>query len=277
MNTGAMGKTAKADDGWLLDASDLSLDFAGRTVLDHVSLRIDPKEIITVIGPNGAGKSSLLRVLIGTQKASAGRVRRKPGLRLGYMPQRLEIRRTLPLTVRRFLQLAPDVDPQAINEALEETGVADLASTQMATLSGGETQRVLLARAILRRPDLLLLDEPTRGVDHLGEARLYALIIELRRRLGCAILMVSHDLHLVMGATDRVVCLNRHVCCTGSPGEVSVHPSYLNLFGSETRILAPYAHDHDHTHDHTRDHTHGHDPRQEPVQDPGKNPAGIVP
>lgn len=221
----------------------------GQVILQGVSLRLNPGEIVTVIGPNGAGKTTLVRVVLGLQSLSDGQVRRSAATRIGYMPQKLVVDRSMPLSVERFLRLT-GADHRAAHAALERVGVADVLRRPVAQVSGGELQRVLLARAILRRPDLLVLDEPAQGVDISGQAELYTLIKALRDELGCAVLMVSHDLHLVMAQTDTVLCLNQHVCCHGHPEQVSNDPAYLNLFGhKEAEALAVYHHHHDHHHD----------------------------
>lgn len=219
--------------------------YGDRKILDAVDLTLLPEQILTLIGPNGAGKTTLVRIVLGLLAPDGGAVARAPGLRVGYMPQRLAIDPTLPLRVKRFLQLAePDAHRCAL--ALAETGIPHLLDHPVQSLSGGETQRMLLARALLRQPNLLVLDEPVQGVDVAGQEALYQLIHQLRARLGCGILMVSHDLHLVMAATDQVVCLNRHVCCQGSPQQVSINPAFVELFGARTAL---YAHNHDHVHD----------------------------
>jgi zinc transport system ATP-binding protein len=225
---------------------EVSLAFGRRLVLDRVSLEVRAGEIVTLVGPNGAGKTSLLRILLGLQRPGAGRVWRAAGLRIGYLPQRLAIDGTLPLTVRRLLALARPAVAAAIDAALAEVGARALAAQAVQALSGGELQRVLLARALLREPDLLVLDEPVQGVDVAGQGELYALIRRVRDRRGCGVLLVSHDLHLVMAASDEVVCLNHHVCCSGHPEAVSRHPAYRALFGD---AIAVYAHHHDHVHE----------------------------
>jgi zinc transport system ATP-binding protein len=218
-------------------------------ILDTIDISVASGEIVTVIGPNGAGKTTLLRVLLGLLKPSDGTVERRPGLRVGYLPQRMQIDPVLPLSVGRLMTLTQRSDAGAIGAALAETGVSHLWNAQVSTLSGGELQRVLLARALLRDPDLLALDEPVRGVDFAGEAALYELISGIRDRRGCGVLMISHDLHVVMAATDRIVCLNRHVCCAGTPEAVSRHPEYARLFGPRAAsALAVYTHHHDHGH-----------------------------
>ena len=233
----------------------VSKHFDGHPVLDRVDLDIPAGRILTLIGPSGCGKTTLVRIALGLLRPDAGTVLRPPGLRIGYMPQKLAIDPTLPLSVGRFLQLA-ERDHAKCQAALVETGIPELWGRPVSALSGGETQRMLLARALLRRPDLLVLDEPVQGVDVAGQGALYALIGELRQRLGCAILMVSHDLHLVMAATDEVICLNGHICCQGTPRQVSLDPAFAALFGHRQAL---YAHHHDHSHDHSHD-DHHHDP-----------------
>jgi zinc transport system ATP-binding protein len=232
----------------LLRISDITLRLGGRTILDGVGFNLGPGEILTVIGPNGAGKTTLLRVVLGLLRPTGGLVWKRPGLRIGYMPQRLQVDSIFPLTVRRFLSLAAARGTEGLEAALEEAGATALADAPLSGLSGGELQRVLLARALLRRPDLLVLDEPAQGLDVHGQAELFHLMAEIREKLGCAILLVSHDLHLVMAATDRVVCLNQHICCTGTPATVSRDPAFLKLFGPLAGNLAIYTHDPEHRH-----------------------------
>jgi zinc transport system ATP-binding protein len=238
----------------LIDARGIVVEAGGHRILGGVDLAVRPGEIVTVVGPNGSGKTTLLRVLVGALRPAAGTVHRRPDLRIGYVPQRLSIDRTLPMTVGRFLALAGGPRGAAV-QALAESGIEGLESRQMAALSGGQFQRVLLAHALLRRPGLLVLDEPTQGLDQAGSAAFYALVAELRRRRGIAVLMVSHDLHVVMRATDRVICLNGHVCCEGTPAAVTADPAWLALFGPAAgQVLALYAHSHDHSHDADCDH-----------------------
>ncbi|MFN3461581.1 MAG: zinc ABC transporter ATP-binding protein ZnuC [Oceanibaculum sp.] len=233
----------------LIEARNLTVRRGEVPVLDHVDLALQAGEIVCVIGPNGSGKTTLLRALLGLVAAQDGTVARRAGLRIGYMPQRLVIDPTLPITLERFLGLSRDVNAAARRQAMQETGIAHLADRPMQGLSGGETQRALLARALLNRPDLLMLDEPAQGVDVNGQVELYELIGRIRRERGCAVLMVSHDLHLVRAATDRVICLNGHICCTGHPEDVSRDPAYLSLFGPRAaQALAVYQHHHDHHH-----------------------------
>lgn len=234
----------------LVEVENIEVRFGATVALTGVDLTLRRGEIVTLIGPNGAGKTTLVRAVLGLLTPSAGRIRRAPGLTIGYLPQRLAIDRVLPITVRRFLTLArrsAKADPVA---ALAEVETEALAERSLHALSGGEFQRVLLARALLRDPDLLVLDEPVQGVDFGGQIALYELIGRIRRRHDLGVLMISHDLHIVMGATDRVICLNRHVCCSGAPEAVSRNPEYAALFGPDAaRRLAVYSHAHDHAHD----------------------------
>ncbi len=235
----------------LLELKGIEARHSAGAVLHNVSLSIEPGEIVTIVGPNGSGKSTLLRIMIGALQPTKGSVTRAPDLRIGYVPQTLHIDPTLPMTVRRFLDLPNRVGAIDAAAALEKAGVAGLGQQQMATLSGGQFQRVLLARAILSRPNLLLLDEATQGLDQPGSASFYRQIDAVRHELGCAVVMVSHELHVVMSASDRVICLNGHICCEGTPDVVTAAPAYRELFGTGTKgALALYRHDHDHDHDH---------------------------
>ena len=243
----------------LLEARDISVSLGGEEVLSHVSLAVQPGEIVTVLGPNGSGKSTLLRALLGIVTLSGGSVARAAGLTLGYVPQRLAVEASLPMTVRRFLSLPHRAGDVQASAALALVGVEGVGGMQMTGLSGGQFQRVLLARALMSRPRLLVLDEPTQGLDQPGEAGFYRLIEEVRRETGAAVLMVSHDLHVVMAASDRVICLNHHICCEGAPRVVSNAPEYRALFGLGTQgALALYQHHHDHDHGVELDHPHSH-------------------
>lgn len=229
----------------LLSARNLTLRRGGEALLDDVGIDVGEREIVTVVGPNGGGKTTLVHVLLGLVRPDSGEVRRRKGLRLGYMPQRVAIDGTLPLTVRRFLALGPRVPPARLREAAGEAGASALLDAPVQRVSGGEMQRVLLARALLGDPDVLVLDEPAQSLDAQGQDEFYGLLAGLRERKGCAIVVVSHDLHLVMAAADRVVCLNRHVHCTGTPEEVGRHPGYLSLFPEHpTGALGGYVHRH---------------------------------
>lgn len=240
----------------LIEIDNLSIRYGANTVLHHVRLKVEPGEIVTIVGPNGSGKTSLLKAIIGATAPATGQVRLRPGLRIGYVPQRLHIDATLPITVERFMSLTGRVSRSDCAAALEAAGVPDLLKRQMSQLSGGQFQRVLLARALINRPEVLLLDEATQGLDQPGSAAFYRQIEAVRRDTGCAVLMISHELHVVMSASDRVICLNGHVCCEGTPDVVASAPEYRALFGTGTGgALALYRHDHDHDHDHS----HGHE------------------
>ncbi len=241
-----------SSDNVLIQAQGVSVRFYDRQVLDGVDLVIRQGEIVTLLGLNGAGKSTLVKTLLGLIKPNEGTVLRKNGLSVGYSPQYVHRDSNFPLTVFRFLALAvaKGVSTQRLQEVLAEVGAPDVGSTQLAEVSGGELQRILLARALIRQPELLVLDEPLAGVDVMGQSDLYRLIGDIRDRYQCGILLVSHDLHVVMAATDRVVCLNQHICCTGHPHSVAKDPEFVSLFGqSAAEVLAIYAHDHDHRHD----------------------------
>lgn len=227
----------------LMTLAGVNQRFDGQHILQNISLRLNQGEITTLIGPNGAGKSTLVRIILGLLTPDSGSVCPADNLRIGYMPQKLHIDPTLPISTCRFLQLA-NTSHQACHQALESVGIGHLAATPIQKLSGGEMQRALLARAILRKPNLLVLDEPVQGVDVNGQNALYKMIGELSKELNCAVLMVSHDLHIVMSATDQVVCLNHHICCYGRPEQVTQDPAYLDIFGQ----TAIYAHHHDHHH-----------------------------
>ena len=234
----------------LISAEGISVQYGARRVLQHMNFSIDVGEVVTIVGPNGAGKSVFLRVLIGAEQPSEGRVNRTHGLAIGYVPQRLSIGQTMPMSVARFLALSSSQNASQNQAMLARVGIPDRAKEQMASLSGGEFQRVLLAHALLGEPQVLILDEPTQGLDQPAVAAFYRLIEEVRDERGCAILMVSHDLNVVMRRSDRVICLNGHICCEGTPSDVSLAPEYQALFGVDNEgALALYHHEHDHTHD----------------------------
>ena len=235
----------------LLQARDISFTQGGRLILDRISFELARAQITTIIGPNGAGKSTLINIVTGLIADFDGELEKRPGLRIGYLPQKVNVNSLMPLSVERLLRLTHDPDDRQVDEALSRTGVSRLRGRQVRSLSEGELKRVLLARTALGRPDLIVLDEPTSGVDVTGEIHMYELIGEMRERLGCAVLLVSHDLHLVMSKTDQVLCLNQHLCCSGLPESVSQHPEYQALFGSQAaESIAVYSHDHDHDHVH---------------------------
>ena len=237
------------EPGVLVELSHAGRRENGQWLVRDVSLSIERGEIVTLIGPNGSGKSTTVKLALGIHRATSGSVLRARGLKVGYVPQSLAIDPSLPMTVWRLIRTSGEKNEDAIKEALAAAGIAHLGHADVHSLSGGEFQRALIARAIARAPDLLVLDEPVQGVDFSGEIALYELIASLRDRIGCAILLVSHDLHVVMAKTDRVLCLNGHVCCEGEPQSVSVSPEYRALFGPRgAETLAIYEHHHDHDH-----------------------------
>lgn len=269
--------TKTSDQNTLISMKNVGVYRGTKWLVSGVDLSISRGEIVTLIGPNGSGKSTTAKVTTGVLKPTQGDVIRRPNLKIGYVPQKLTIDWTLPLTVQRLMTLTGKFEKIAIKEALEAVGAAHLSQSSVQTLSGGEFQRVLLARAMIRKPDLLVLDEPVQGVDFAGEVALYDLITQIRNETGCGILMISHDLHVVMAETDTVICLNGHVCCTGAPEQVASSPEYLALFGARaSETLAIYQHNHDHDHlpdgrvqhadgcvthgNEPHDHTHNHAP-----------------
>jgi len=245
-----MWRMSETQNELLASLKHISLNLQGKSILHDVSLELQAGKILTVIGPNGAGKSTLIRILLGLQKADSGEVWRKTTLRIGYVPQKISINELMPLTVERFVALAKHQNKDDIAKSLAEIGIAHLNKQAIQSLSGGEFQRVLLARALLQKPQLLILDEPAQGVDVIGQAEFYEKISALKDQHGFGVLMISHDLHLVMQKTDQVLCLNQHICCSGQPEDVSNHPEYLRLFGDlPSEGLAVYKHQHDHCHD----------------------------
>ncbi|EAU42056.1 probable high-affinity zinc uptake system atp-binding abc transporter protein [Fulvimarina pelagi HTCC2506] len=221
----------------------------GRWLVRGISMSVDAGEIVTLIGPNGSGKSTTARMALGLIAPDEGTASRRRAIRVAYVPQKLTVDWTLPLKVSQFMHLTGRVGADEAQAALAATDATRLTHAEVRTLSGGEFQRVMLARAMARRPDLLVLDEPVQGVDFTGEIALYELIGRIRDELGCGVLLISHDLHVVMAATDRVFCLNGHVCCSGTPKSVALSPEYRALFGNRAAsTLAVYEHDHDHTH-----------------------------
>ena len=244
-----MDATVKANLKPLMTLTRAGIQRQGRWLVRNVDLSVAPGEIVTLIGPNGSGKSTTAKMAVGLLEPDEGSCVRKPGLTIGYVPQKLNIDRTLPLTVKRLLTLSASRSEAEIGETLAAVGIPGLVNAQVTHLSGGEFQRALLARAMIAKPDILVLDEPVQGVDFAGEVALYDLIQEIRDATGCGVLLISHDLHMVMAATDTVICLNGHVCCTGTPEVVSADPEYVRLFGQRaSEALAIYRHSHDHVH-----------------------------
>jgi zinc transport system ATP-binding protein len=244
-----MPSSANSGAGPLVSLSNVGVRRNGRWLVRGVDFSVSRGEIVTLIGPNGSGKSTTVKTAIGVMKADEGKVVRAAGLKVGYVPQKLAIDWTLPLTVRRLMTLTGPLSAADMNEALDAVGLSHMVDAEVQHLSGGEFQRALMARAIARKPDLLVLDEPVQGVDFSGEIAIYDLIKTIRNTTGCGILLISHDLHVVMAATDTVICLNGHVCCRGTPQAVTQSAEYVRLFGSRAaQSLAVYSHDHDHTH-----------------------------
>ena len=239
----------------LLRLDNAGIERNGRWLVRNITLDLHRGEIVTLIGPNGSGKSTTAKLALGIHKPDEGSVKREKSLRIGYVPQKITIDPSLPLIVERMMRMTAPLNKQAIEEALNLAGIPHLLNAQVVHLSGGEFQRVLLARAFGCKPDLLVLDEPLQGVDFAGEAELYETIAKFRDHTGCGVLMISHDLHIVMAATDRVICLNGHICCSGTPVDVAASPEYARLFGLRSPrgaeippSLAVYTHHHDHTH-----------------------------
>jgi zinc transport system ATP-binding protein len=232
----------------LIVLGNVSVHAGGQAILSDINLEVCPGEIVTLIGPNGAGKTTLVKVVLGLMTYNGSR-KLKPHIKIGYMPQKLALNPQLPITVKRFLKTS-GINEKQLSHRLAQSGIEAIANHPMQSVSGGELQRVLLARALVQNPDLLILDEPAQGVDVIGQAEMYSLIHKIKNEQGCGILMISHDLHLVMAQTDRVICLNNHVCCQGHPDHVSHDPAFIELFGKKvSENLAPYIHHHDHEHD----------------------------
>jgi len=252
-------------DSLLVSLHKAGVKSGSRWLVRDIDLEIHRGEIITLIGPNGSGKSTTAKMSLGILPPTTGRAKQRPHLKIGYVPQKINISPALPLTVERLMALTGAITQQVMEQSLQEVGMATSVGAEVATLSGGELQRVLLARAVARQPDLLVLDEPLQGVDFAGESALYQLISDYRDRLNCGILLVSHDLHIVMAASDRVLCLNGHICCSGKPREVAGSAEYAALFRAreQAHMLALYQHHHDHTHEadgricHSRHHPKG--------------------
>ena len=233
----------------LISAKNISLNFSNQNkILDNIEININEKEIVTLIGPNGGGKTTLLRILLGFIKPTTGKVNRVKNLKIGYIPQKINIEPILPLTVKRFLTVSNSININSYDDLrpfINELNISNLLNVQIHNLSGGQMQKVLLIRALLSNPKLLVMDEPEQGLDINGQIELYEILSKIRIEKECAILMVSHDLHMVMASTDRVICLNNHICCQGSPQIVSNDIRYINLFGRKNKKnIAFYSHNH---------------------------------
>ncbi|WP_392559067.1 zinc ABC transporter ATP-binding protein ZnuC [Orbus mooreae] len=233
----------------LIFTQNVCVEFNHQVILKDISFSIEMGKIVTLLGPNGAGKSTLVKLVLGLLKPTKGTITRKPNLTIGYVPQKLKLDPTLPLTVKRFMQLNKQITDKDIENILHRVNASQLINKTMHQLSGGETQRVLLAQALIKKPELLILDEPTQGVDVNGQIGLYNLIANAKNEFNCAVLMVSHDLHLVMAKTDIVICLNKHICCEGTPSLISSDPEFISLFGrNAVDQLAVYRHHHQKQH-----------------------------
>ena len=227
----------------LLQVNNLGLCIAEKTILKNINFKIHNNEIITLIGPNGAGKSSLVKTLLGINQPTSGKIIKKPNLTVGYVPQSFQVDQRIPINVSQFLLLnKKSVDRKRLSAIATQVDITSLLNQSLQSLSGGQLQRVLLARAIMGQPQLLILDEPAQGIDFQGEAQLYQLITQIKQQLQCGILMISHDLHVVMANTDQVLCLNQHICCSGTPESICLHPEFINLFGKNTAQNTDFNH-----------------------------------
>lgn len=234
----------------LITAEHIHVTRQGKHILQDVSLTINEHDFITLIGPNGAGKSMLLKCLMGFYNPDTGKVTRKQGLKIGYVPQRLIPDHTMPITVKRFLTLRKKYDPKGLTHTAEETNIQAILHKPLSVLSGGELQRVLLARSLLDNPDLLVLDEPAQNLDIFGELNFYKLLERIYAERNLSIFMISHDLHMVMASTKKVICLFHHICCSGEPHAVTQDPEFISLFGNDmAKMMAVYQHSHNHVHD----------------------------
>ncbi|MDC0399014.1 ATP-binding cassette domain-containing protein [Alphaproteobacteria bacterium] len=239
----------------IISASNITVTRDNKDILDNVSISVNADDFITILGPNGAGKSMLLKCLMGFYKPEKGMIYRTPNLRIGYVPQQFVSEQTLPIATKRFLTLRKKVDEEEIKKIADETNIKSLLEKPVHVLSGGERQRVLLARSLIGNPELLVLDEPAQNLDISGQLAFYKLLEQIYQSRSLSILMVSHDLHMVMATTKKVVCLFHHICCSGEPQIVTKDPEFVSLFGNDmAEMMAVYQHGHNHTHE-----VHDHD------------------
>lgn len=232
----------------LLELNNISLQIAQKTIVNDISFSINTGEILTIIGPNGAGKSTLIKIILGLQKPSSGTIKKSANLKIGYMPQKISLDPTLPISVHRFIKAGKSVSIADIRDNLDQLNAAHLIDKSMHILSGGELQRALLANAIINNPDLLIMDEPAQALDVSGQQHFYEFLSKISKSLNCGIIMISHDLRHVMATSDNILCMNVHVCCSGKPEQVSIDPVYQQMFPDNT-IISSYTHKHDHHHD----------------------------
>lgn len=227
----------------LISAKNVSVLKHQKSILDNIDIQINKNDFITIIGPNGAGKTMLLKCLMGFYKPTSGRIERKEKLKIGYMPQSISIINTMPITVKDFITVRKEYDDISLNKVITEVSIGEIVNKQLSVLSGGEMQRVLLARSLLNNPDLLILDEPAQNLDISGQLNFYKLIQEIYSKRDISILMVSHDLHLVMVSTKKVLCLSNHICCSGKPQQVAQDPEFISMFGKDmANMMAVYQH-----------------------------------
>ncbi len=233
----------------LIKAEQLTVRRGGQDILSAIDLTLRRGKITTLIGPNGAGKTTLAHALLGIIRPSSGSLTLQPAIKFGFVPQFLSIDKTLPLTSSEFLKLPKRLKPRELEAALEQVNIVHIKDRPLYALSGSEIKKLLLARALLRKPDLFVLDEPTAFLDPAGQAKFYRFISQLPKLYHCSVLLISHDLHVVMADADEVICLNRHICCHGAPHDVRQDPQYHALFGTAGEALSIYPHQHDHSHD----------------------------
>ena len=235
----------------LLDVKKIFLEIDSKYILEDISFQVNSNQIITIIGPNGSGKTSLIKIIIGLINQTSGEVVKKNGLKIGYVPQKFVYNKNLPMSVARFVDYQNNsyLNDQNISFIESLIDINKLFNKQVSSLSGGELQKVLLFRALLSFPDILILDEPTQGVDIQGQLNFYSILSKLRDKFNLSILIVSHDLHFVMKNTDIVICLNNHICCIGKPEEISQNEHFNKIFGENiSNIISLYQHKHNHTH-----------------------------
>ena len=235
----------------LISAKNVSVLKNQKSILENIDIQINKKDFITIIGPNGAGKTMLLKCLMGFYKPTSGMIERKEKLKIGYMPQSINVINTMPMTVKGFITVKKKYDDVSLHKVITEVNLGEIVNKQLSVLSGGEMQRVLLARSLLNNPDLLILDEPAQNLDISGQLNFYKLIQEIYSKRDISILMISHDLHLVMVSTKKVLCLYKHICCSGAPQQIAKDPEFLSMFGKDmANMMSIYQHSHDHNHDH---------------------------